>query len=46
VPFGAQFEDVQGVKLGSTVRMGGVDVGTVSRLPRGNPMCSGLEHTA
>ncbi len=32
VPFRAQFEDVQGVKPGSTVRMGGVDIGTVSRV--------------
>lgn len=30
VVFRAQFEDVQGVKPGSTVRMGGVDIGTVS----------------
>jgi phospholipid/cholesterol/gamma-HCH transport system substrate-binding protein len=32
VPFRAQFADVQGVKPGSTVRMGGVDIGTVSRV--------------
>jgi phospholipid/cholesterol/gamma-HCH transport system substrate-binding protein len=32
VPFRAQFDDVQGVKPGSTVRMGGVDIGTVSRV--------------
>lgn len=32
VPFHAQFTDVQGVKPGSTVRMGGVDIGTVSRV--------------
>jgi len=32
VPFHAQFDDVQGVKPGSTVRMGGVDIGTVSRV--------------
>src|SRR5688572_10983531 len=30
VTFRAQFDDVQGVKPGSTVRMGGVDIGTVS----------------
>lgn len=32
VPFRAQFADVQGVKPGSTVRMGGVDIGSVSRV--------------
>jgi phospholipid/cholesterol/gamma-HCH transport system substrate-binding protein len=32
VPFRIQFDDVQGVKPGSTVRMGGVDIGTVSRV--------------
>ena len=32
VAFRAQFEDVQGVKPGSTVRMGGVDIGAVSRV--------------
>ena len=32
VPFHVQFEDVQGVKPGSTVRMGGVDIGTVSKV--------------
>src|SRR4051812_12988968 len=32
VPFRAQFADVQGVKPGSTVGMGGVDIGTVSRV--------------
>jgi phospholipid/cholesterol/gamma-HCH transport system substrate-binding protein len=32
VPFRTQFDDVQGVKPGSTVRMGGVDIGTVSRV--------------
>ena len=32
VPFHAQFADVQGVKPGSTVRMGGVDIGTVSKV--------------
>src|SRR5262245_53584463 len=32
VVFRTQFEDVQGVKPGSTVRMGGVDIGTVSRV--------------
>ncbi|HTV25359.1 MAG TPA: MlaD family protein, partial [Polyangiaceae bacterium] len=32
VPFHAQFADVQGVKPGSTVRMGGVDIGSVSRV--------------
>jgi phospholipid/cholesterol/gamma-HCH transport system substrate-binding protein len=32
VPFSAQFADVQGVKPGSTVRMGGVDIGSVSRV--------------
>ena len=30
VSYRAQFADVQGVKPGSTVRMGGVDIGTVS----------------
>lgn len=30
VTYLVQFEDVQGVKPGSTVRMGGVDIGTVS----------------
>jgi phospholipid/cholesterol/gamma-HCH transport system substrate-binding protein len=30
VPYLVQFEDVQGVKPGSTVRMGGLDIGTVS----------------
>ena len=30
VSFHAQFADVQGVKPGSTVRMGGLDIGTVS----------------
>ncbi len=29
VPFTAQFEDVQGLRRGSPVRMGGVDVGTI-----------------
>ena len=29
VPFSAQFEDVQGLRRGSPVRMGGVDVGTI-----------------
>lgn len=32
VPFHARFDDVQGVKPGSTVRMGGVDIGTVARV--------------
>jgi phospholipid/cholesterol/gamma-HCH transport system substrate-binding protein len=32
VSFRTQFDDVQGVKPGSTVRMGGVDIGTVSRV--------------
>ncbi|HVZ33327.1 MAG TPA: MlaD family protein, partial [Polyangiaceae bacterium] len=32
VHYRAQFDDVQGVKPGSTVRMGGVDIGTVSRV--------------
>lgn len=32
VQFKAQFDDVQGVKPGSTVRMGGVDIGAVSRV--------------
>jgi phospholipid/cholesterol/gamma-HCH transport system substrate-binding protein len=32
VHFSAQFADVQGVKPGSTVRMGGVDIGSVSRV--------------
>jgi phospholipid/cholesterol/gamma-HCH transport system substrate-binding protein len=32
VPFRAEFEDVQGVKPGSTVRMGGVDIGSVSKV--------------
>lgn len=32
VPFHAQFADVQGLKPGSTVRMGGVDIGTVSKV--------------
>jgi len=32
VPFHTRFEDVQGVKPGSTVRMGGVDIGTVSKV--------------
>jgi phospholipid/cholesterol/gamma-HCH transport system substrate-binding protein len=32
VPFRAQFADVQGVKPGSTVRMGGLDIGSVSRV--------------
>jgi phospholipid/cholesterol/gamma-HCH transport system substrate-binding protein len=31
-PYHAEFADVQGVKPGSTVRMGGVDIGTVSRV--------------
>ena len=30
VPFRTFFEDVQGLKRGSTVRMGGVDIGTVA----------------
>ncbi len=32
VTFKAQFDDVQGVKPGSTVRMGGVDIGAVSKV--------------
>jgi phospholipid/cholesterol/gamma-HCH transport system substrate-binding protein len=32
VPFRAEFADVQGVKPGSTVRMGGVDIGSVVRV--------------
>lgn len=32
VVFKAQFDDVQGVKPGSTVRMGGVDIGAVSKV--------------
>jgi phospholipid/cholesterol/gamma-HCH transport system substrate-binding protein len=32
VAYRAEFADVQGVKPGSTVRMGGVDIGTVSRV--------------
>jgi phospholipid/cholesterol/gamma-HCH transport system substrate-binding protein len=32
VQFHTQFDDVQGVKPGSTVRMGGVDIGTVSHV--------------
>jgi phospholipid/cholesterol/gamma-HCH transport system substrate-binding protein len=32
VPFHVQFADVQGVKPGSTVRMGGLDIGTVSNV--------------
>ncbi len=32
VTFHGQFDDVQGVKPGSTVRMGGVDIGTVSKV--------------
>jgi phospholipid/cholesterol/gamma-HCH transport system substrate-binding protein len=32
VPFRADFADVQGVKPGSTVRMGGVDIGSVSKV--------------
>jgi phospholipid/cholesterol/gamma-HCH transport system substrate-binding protein len=32
VAFRAQFADVQGVKPGSTVRMGGVDIGSVARV--------------
>lgn len=32
VPYRVQFEDVQGVKSGSTVRMGGVDIGTVLKV--------------
>jgi phospholipid/cholesterol/gamma-HCH transport system substrate-binding protein len=32
VPYHAQFTDVQGVKPGSTVRMGGVDIGTVVKV--------------
>jgi phospholipid/cholesterol/gamma-HCH transport system substrate-binding protein len=32
VSFQAHFDDAQGVKPGSTVRMGGVDIGTVSRV--------------
>jgi phospholipid/cholesterol/gamma-HCH transport system substrate-binding protein len=32
VTYHAQFADVQGVKPGSTVRMGGVDIGTVSKV--------------
>jgi phospholipid/cholesterol/gamma-HCH transport system substrate-binding protein len=32
VSYRAEFTDVQGVKPGSTVRMGGVDIGTVSRV--------------
>lgn len=31
-PYRVQFTDVQGVKPGSTVRMGGVDIGTVSKV--------------
>jgi phospholipid/cholesterol/gamma-HCH transport system substrate-binding protein len=31
-PYRVQLEDVQGVKPGSTVRMGGVDIGTVSKV--------------
>ncbi len=30
--FHAQFDDVQGLKQGATIRMGGVDIGTVSRV--------------
>jgi phospholipid/cholesterol/gamma-HCH transport system substrate-binding protein len=30
VPYLVQFDDVQGVKSGSTVRMGGLDIGTVT----------------
>jgi phospholipid/cholesterol/gamma-HCH transport system substrate-binding protein len=32
VQFHTQFDDVQGVKPGSTVRMGGVDIGTVAHV--------------
>jgi phospholipid/cholesterol/gamma-HCH transport system substrate-binding protein len=32
VPFSAEFADVQGVKPGSTVRMGGVDIGSVVKV--------------
>jgi phospholipid/cholesterol/gamma-HCH transport system substrate-binding protein len=32
VPYHVQLADVQGVKPGSTVRMGGVDIGTVSKV--------------
>jgi phospholipid/cholesterol/gamma-HCH transport system substrate-binding protein len=32
VDFIARFDDVQGLKPGSTVRMGGVDIGTVARV--------------
>lgn len=32
VPFRAFFDDVQGLKRGSTVRMGGVNIGTVARV--------------
>jgi phospholipid/cholesterol/gamma-HCH transport system substrate-binding protein len=32
VPFHAEFTDVQGVKPGSTVRMGGVDIGSVVKV--------------
>jgi phospholipid/cholesterol/gamma-HCH transport system substrate-binding protein len=32
VPFRAEFADVQGVKPGSTVRMGGVDIGSVVKV--------------
>src|SRR6187551_3212699 len=32
VHYHSSFDDVQGVKPGSTVRMGGVDIGTVARV--------------
>ena len=32
VPFRVEFTDVQGVKPGSTVRMGGLDIGSVSKV--------------
>src|SRR6185295_8478815 len=32
VPYHVRLADVQGVKPGSTVRMGGVDIGTVSKV--------------
>jgi phospholipid/cholesterol/gamma-HCH transport system substrate-binding protein len=35
VPYGAEFKDVNGLRRGSTVRMGGVDIGSVKEIGYG-----------